>query len=103
MNFVGTGGQYAWCCNGADLPFTYNGSVFALTPAITGITPQDVINVNIHKNRIWMCLVESTKVAYLDVDAIGGLSYGIRTRRTDVQGRLRHGDGHVVARCWIWA
>jgi hypothetical protein len=72
VNFVGTGGQYAWCCNGADLPFTYDGTVFALTPAITGITAQDVINVNIHKNRIWMVLKESTTVAYLDVDAIGG-------------------------------
>jgi hypothetical protein len=91
VNFVGTGGQYAWCCNGADLPFTYDGTVFALTPAITGITPEDIVNVNIHKNRIWMCLVESTKVAYLDVDAIGGAATEFEL------GGLMSQGGYVVA------
>lgn len=91
VNFVGTGGQYAWCCNGADAPFTYDGSAFALTPAITGITPEDVVNVNIHKNRIWMCLVENTKVAYLAVDAIGGAATEFEL------GGLMSKGGYVVA------
>lgn len=91
VNFVGTGGQYAWCCNGADAPFTYDGSAFALAPTITGITPEDVVNVNIHKNRIWMCLVENTKVAYLGVDAIGGAATEFEL------GGLMSKGGYIVA------
>lgn len=91
VNFTGTGGQFAWCCNGADAPFTYDGSVFALAPTITGITPEDVVNVNIHKNRIWMVLAESTKVAYLATDAIGGAATEFEL------GGLMSKGGYVVA------
>lgn len=72
VNFTTTGGHFAWCCNGADAPFTYNGTTWAATPAITGIAPEDIINVNVHKNRLWVVLNESTKAAYLAVDSIGG-------------------------------
>lgn len=90
VNFVGTGGQYAWCCNGADTPFVYNGASFS-NMAITGITPEDVVNVNIHKNRIWMVLTESTKVAYLATDAIQGAA------TTFELGGLMSKGGNIVA------
>jgi hypothetical protein len=72
VNFTTTGGHFAWCCNGADDPFTYDGSAFAATPAITGISAGDIINVNAHKNRLWFVLSDSTKAAYLAPDSIGG-------------------------------
>lgn len=72
VNFTTTGGHFAWCCNGENAPFTYDGSVWAATPAITGITAADVINVNAHKSRLWLVLKNSTKVAYLATDSIGG-------------------------------
>ena len=72
VNFTTTGGHFAWCCNGADDPFTYNGTTWAATPAITGISPGDIVNVNVHKSRLWFVLSDSTKAAYLNVDSIGG-------------------------------
>lgn len=72
VNFTTTGGHFAWCCNGADNPFTYDGSAFAATPAITGISAGDIANVNVHKNRLWFVLSDSTKAAYLAPDSIGG-------------------------------
>lgn len=72
VNFTTTGGHFAWCCNGADNPFTYDGATWAATPAITGISPGDIVNVNVHKNRLWFVLSDSTKAAYLAPDSIGG-------------------------------
>lgn len=72
VNFTTTGGHFAWCCNGGDDPFTYDGTVWAAAPTITGISPGDIINVNAHKNRLWFVLSDSTKAAYLNVDSIGG-------------------------------
>ncbi len=71
INFSTAGGKFLWACNGADDPIHYNGSVWA-EPAITGITASDVINVNGHKNRLWMVLRDSTKAAYLATGAIAG-------------------------------
>lgn len=72
VNFTTTGGHFAWCCNGADDPFTYNGTTWAATPAITGISPGDIVQVNAHKSRLWFVLSDSTKAAYLAPDSIGG-------------------------------
>lgn len=77
VNFVGTAGQVLWCCNGADEPFMYDGTDWDTVPTITigdGMTysPEDIVNVNIHKGRIWGCLVGSTDVVYLAADAVGG-------------------------------
>lgn len=71
VNFTTAGGKFLWMCNGADDPRHYNGTVWA-TPAITGITPTDIINVNAHKNRLWFILKDSTKAAYLATSAVAG-------------------------------
>lgn len=71
VNFTTSGGKFLWCCNGADAPLHYNGSVWA-APTITGITASDIINVNGHKNRLWFVLKDSTKAAYLATGAIAG-------------------------------
>lgn len=91
VNFTTTGGHFAWCCNGADNPFTYNGTTWAATPAITGISPGDIVNVNAHKGRLWFVLSDSTKAAYLNVDSIGGAA-----TEFELGGLMSHG-GYLVA------
>lgn len=72
VNFTTSAGtHYLWACSGADSPRTYDGSNWA-TPSLSGITAADVINVNVHKNRIWLCLANSMNAAYLNTDSISG-------------------------------
>jgi hypothetical protein len=69
--FVNSSATYLYAVNGSDSARHYNGTTVA-TPSITGITSSDAIQINVHKNRIWFVLKNSTKAAYLDVDAIAG-------------------------------
>lgn len=71
VNFTTTGGHFLWVCNGADAPRYYDGTNWA-TPTITGITAADIVNVNVHKNRLWFVLTDSTTAAYLPVNSIQG-------------------------------
>ena len=66
-----SGTSYLWACSGVDTPQMYNGSAWS-NPSITGITSSDIINVNVHKNRLWFCLADSMKAAYLNTDSIQG-------------------------------
>jgi hypothetical protein len=65
------GAAYLWCCNGVDAPRTWDGSSWA-TPAITGVTEADTINVTVHKKRIWGVLSGTTDAYYLGLDAVAG-------------------------------
>jgi hypothetical protein len=73
INFTTSGGKYLWICNGADAPRHYNGSAWA-TPALTVTTygSSDIINVNAHKNRIWVVFKGSTVAGYLATGAVAG-------------------------------
>jgi hypothetical protein len=71
VNFTTTGGHFLWVCNGADAPRYFNGTAWA-TPTITGITAADIIHVNVHKNRLWFALKDTTKAAYLPTNTIQG-------------------------------
>lgn len=62
---------YLWACSGFDSPKHWNGSVWA-TPAITVVTPSDIINVNVFKKRIWGCLANSLDACYLPLDSVAG-------------------------------
>ncbi len=72
-NFTGTGGNYLYMVNGLELPYYYNGTVWA-RPTITGagIDPTKFIGVNVHKGRIWFVIDASMNAAYLPVDSIQG-------------------------------
>ncbi len=71
VNFGTAGGNFLWMCNGADVPFYYNGSTYANT-ALTGITPADVVNVEVHKRRLFLTLENSLTFGYLAVNSISG-------------------------------
>jgi hypothetical protein len=71
VNFTTSGGHYLYWVNGADAPQHFDGTSWT-TPAITGITESEAVHINVHKNRIWFVMVNSTKAAYLATGAVAG-------------------------------
>jgi hypothetical protein len=71
VNMTTSAGAYLWICNGTDTCRHYNGSTWA-APALTGVTSADVINVNVHKKRLWMVVKDSTTAYYLGTEAVAG-------------------------------
>lgn len=71
VNMGTAGGTFLWCCNGGDIPKHYNGTTWA-DAAITGITPTDVVNVTLHKKRLYLALKNSLEFAYLPLNSIAG-------------------------------
>jgi hypothetical protein len=71
VNFTTSGGHFLWACNGQDNPVMYDGSTWS-SPTLTGVTDNDIVHVNAHKNRLWFCFISSTKVGYLATGSIQG-------------------------------
>lgn len=71
VNFSNSGANYLYIVNGTDSARHYNGTIWA-TPSITGVASTELININVHKKRIWFVQKESTKAWYLATDAISG-------------------------------
>jgi hypothetical protein len=71
VNVATTGGNYLMMVNGADAPYTYDGSSWA-NPAITGVTTTNLSNINLHKNRVWFVERNTLKAWYLGTGAIAG-------------------------------
>jgi len=76
-NFANDGGQFLICVNGEDTPFRYNGSGWATLP-ITGtsgsiiLTSSNLIDVEMHKRRLFFVEKDSLRVWFLEVNAIQG-------------------------------
>lgn len=71
INFTTPGGNFLWMCNGLDPVEMYNGSAWS-QPTITGISSSSIVNVNAHKNRIWMIPITSMSAWYLPTSAVQG-------------------------------
>lgn len=71
QNFTTSGGSFLMACNGADDVRSYDGTSWA-SPAITGVTPANLINLCAHKKRLWFVEKDTTKAWYLPVDSIAG-------------------------------
>jgi hypothetical protein len=71
INFSTSGGNFLWICNGADVPRTWDGTVWA-TASVTGITPTDIVHVAAYSERIWMTRKNQISPAYLNTDSIQG-------------------------------
>ena len=65
------GGQFLFCCNGADTPRLFDGSTWANT-TITGPTVANLAWCNIHQRRMWFGEKNSLTAWYLPVNTIGG-------------------------------
>ena len=78
VNFGTPGGQFLYAVNGVDYPQIYNGSTWqqvtgTSTPfALTGVDPRNLINVNLHKSRLWFVEKNSFRAWYLPALAISG-------------------------------
>ncbi len=78
VNVTDSGGtHYLIAVNGADLANYYNGTSWAAvndvsSPAITGVTTSDLINVTVHKKFVWFVEKDSMSLWYLPTGAVGG-------------------------------
>lgn len=95
INFATSGGHFLWMCNGADVPRFYDGANWT-TATITGVTPEDIIQVCQYRNRIWGVLKDSTQAFYMPLDSVQGAATTI-----EMGGYFSRG-GHLVA-CATWS
>lgn len=77
VNVTTSGGNFMIAVNGADKPLLYNGTTFTAidgvsTPAITGVTSTTLINVNVHKNRVWYVQKDTLDIWYTAAGALTG-------------------------------
>lgn len=72
------GGQYLYCVNGTDFPQLYNGTSWQQVTttsspiALTGVDPSSLVNITLHKERLWFIQKFTCSIWYLDAGAIGG-------------------------------
>lgn len=71
-NFGTAGGRFLLAVNGANTPLNYNGSIWATTPAITGVASATLIHVNPFKERLFFIENNTMNAWYLPVSSIGG-------------------------------
>ena len=73
VNITTAGGSFIEMCNGADAVYTFDGTNWAdRSASITGVTSSTLININLHKNRIWFIQSGTLKAWYLPVQSITG-------------------------------
>lgn len=73
VNFTTSGGNYLVAVNGADNPIIYDGSAFtAMSISATGLTVDNLINVQSHQERLWFIERDTLNVWYLAVGTIAG-------------------------------
>jgi hypothetical protein len=91
VNMGTAGGQFLLCANGADPMQIYDGSTWAAA-SITGVTggTDTIINLNLHKERLWMIQANSMKTYYLAVQSIAGAA-----QPYDLSAYFRRG-GHLI-------
>ena len=77
VNITTPGGSYMMAVNGADKLETYNGTTWNADGSgapydITGVDTRDVIQINLHQNRVWLIVKNTLKPFYLGTSSIGG-------------------------------
>lgn len=82
VNFGTPGGRFMYCVNGVDSPRLYDGTTWttitgASTPAITGVTTSNLMDVAVFKNRLWFIERNTFKIWYLPTSSIGGVAQSI--------------------------
>jgi len=85
------GGQFLYLVNGVDAPRYFDGTSWT-APTLTGLaTPSDLINVAMHKRRLWFVRKNTFEAYYLATDSVAGA-----LSKFDVASLFRLG-GHLVA------
>lgn len=81
VNVATPGGNFIEMCNGADSVYTYDGTTWTdRSGAITGVTSSNLININLHKNRVWFIEKNTLKAWYLPTQSITGAASALDLR-----------------------
>jgi hypothetical protein len=72
--FATSGGTFLRAVNGVDTPIVFDGTSWAVTPAITGVDPTTLSFVFASKSRLWFIQKDTLNIWYLPVNSIGGLA-----------------------------
>lgn len=72
--FATSGGTFLRLVNGVDTPLVFDGTSWAVTPAITGVDPTTLSFVFAAKSRLWFIEKDTLNIWYLPVNSIGGLA-----------------------------
>lgn len=73
VNITTAGGNFIEMCNGANSVYTFDGTTWTdQSASITGVTSSTLININLHKNRLWFIQSDTLKAWYLPVQSITG-------------------------------
>ena len=88
-NVATPGGAFLMAVNGVDNPQLYNGTTWSV-PSITGVTPANLSNITLFKNRLWFIEKNTLKAWYLPTLSIGGAAEYI-----DLSSVAKYG-GHLV-------
>ena len=73
INVATPGGNFIEMCNGTDNVYTYDGTTWTDQGGnISGVTSSNLININLHKNRVWFIEAGTLKAWYLPVQSISG-------------------------------
>lgn len=97
--FANSGGNFTVAANGSDSVLIYNGtswqSVTAISSpfAITGVTTSSLLDVVVHKRRLWFIEKDSLHGWYLDTDAVSGTAH-----KFDFGPLFEYG-GHITKIC----
>lgn len=89
-----SGGNFLVVVNGSDAVRHFNGTVWA-APAITGVTPANLIHCNVFKERLWFVEKNSLKVWYLPVNSVAGAASAI-----DFSGLFNRGGSLMAMTTW---
>lgn len=74
VQFATAGGTFLRGVNGVDTPLVYDGTTWAVTPAITGADPTTLSFVWVSKSRLFFIQKDTLDAWYLSVNSIGGLA-----------------------------
>ena len=92
INISTPGGNFIEMCNGSNAVYTYDGTTWTdQSAAITGVTSSDLININLHKNRVWFIEVDTLVAWYLPTQSITGAA-----NKLDLSAFCPHG-GYLLA------
>ena len=96
VNISTAGGHFLWCCNGVDKSRYYNGTTWTVldggsSPALTGITSENITHVSLHKSRLYLVGKNSLSFWYLPVNSVAGAA-----AEFPLGAIFRHG-GYLVA------
>lgn len=92
INIATSGGNFVEMCNGADSVYTFDGTTWTdRSGAITGVTSSTLININLHKNRVWFIESGSLRAWYLPTQSITGAAAAL-----DLRAFCPHG-GYLMA------